>query len=60
MQGPEAGMYLAYLKAAESMWLEESKAEMRKKAMESVRQWMGKSSFGKFQKAVQKILTSPN
>lgn len=47
MQSPEAGTYLAYLKAAESMWLEESKAEMRKRAMESERQWMERSSFGK-------------
>ena len=57
MPSPEAGTYLVYLKVAESMCLEENKAEMRKRAMESERQWMGRSRFGKIWKAVQKILT---
>ena len=46
-KGPGAGMYSVYLKVAESMWLEDSKAERRKRAMESERQWMGRSNFGK-------------
>ena len=34
-KGPEAGTCMVYLKVAESKWLEESKTEMRKRAMES-------------------------
>lgn len=53
----EAGVYLVYLKVAESMLLEDSKTEMKKRTMESERPRMGKSSFmGRFGRPIQKIL----